>query len=603
MSSKSTAIGLYAHILLEQNGNSKSEIDQYIGDVRFENFVKKLEEYMLKDFNAYKRTIPVSVNPHSAASKFFPPRDVPTPAGVKKHEFSELPPLAYAPPKPTQSQEARPENPALARHTESDAMKIPSQVVPVSDPNTATGAAPDNVTGQTPAPVIDTSSATASPPAPAAPSTAAPTTAQATASSEMPTTKAPVIVSDHKNIRFVVSNARCQEAYTSKVTPDQPQTENYQILDIVIPEQLGLRYNDELEELSGTPAVQGDFPIRITYRFTNEKSNRLATLNITVTPNPKSMWLNKPSDRDAIYWKPDEDAKFVKGKDFNIVAASKRGRSHAHVGSFRDDDFSIEYLAESDWNIAIVSDGAGSCSYSRRGSQIICETALQHIKTTLNAGKSDSIALAAEKYSHARAENLDAAQTEKLRLELRNELYLTVSHAAYHSVVKILEEVNMVADAKAKDFSSTALISICKKFSFGTLCAAYWVGDGAVGVYSKSKGVSLLGEVDSGEFSGQTRFLDKDEVTADALTKRLRFDVYDDVTAFILMSDGVSDPKFETEARLARSKDWDALWQDLNATVAIVHDEETDEKAQKLLDWLDFWSQGNHDDRTIAIVY
>lgn len=601
MSSKSTAIGLYAHILLEQNGNSKSEIDQYIGDVRFENFVKKLEEYMLKDFNAYKRTIPASVNPHSAASKFFPPRDVPTPAGVKKHEFNELPPLAYAPPKPTQPQEARPENPALARHTESDAMKIPSQVVPGADINT--GPAPDTVTGQTPAPVIDTSSATASAPAPAAPSTAAPTTAQATASSDMPTTKAPVIVSDHKNIRFVVSNARCQEAYTSKVTPDQPQTENYQILDIVIPEQLGLRYNDELEELSGTPAVQGDFPIRITYRFTNEKSNRLATLNITVTPNPKSMWLNKPSDKDAIYWKPDEDAKFVKGKDFNIVAASKRGRSHAHVGSFRDDDFSIEYLAESDWNIAIVSDGAGSCSYSRRGSQIICETALQHIKTTLNAGKSDSIALAAEKYSHARTENLDAAQTEKLRLELRNELYLTVSHAAYHSVVKILEEVNMVADAKAKDFSSTALISICKKFSFGTLCAAYWVGDGAVGVYSKSKGVSLLGEVDSGEFSGQTRFLDKDEVTADALTKRLRFDVYDDVTAFILMSDGVSDPKFETEARLARSKDWDALWQDLNATVAIVHDEETDEKAQKLLDWLDFWSQGNHDDRTIAIVY
>ncbi|MFZ3000283.1 MAG: protein phosphatase 2C domain-containing protein [Undibacterium umbellatum] len=560
MSSKSTAIELYAHILLEQNGNSKSDIDHYIGDPRFGNFVKKLEGYMLRDFNAFLKSRSTSANPPATESRFFPPRNLPAPPVVTKHEFSELPPLASASHKSTPPQEAKPASQSLARNTESDAMKIPSQVVP--------GPATD--------------AAASLPPA---------------------TTKTPAAISDHKNIRFVVSNARCQEAYTSKVIPDQAQTENYQILDIIIPEQLGLRYNDVLEELSGIPAVQGDFPIQITYRFTNEQANRLATLNITVTPNPKSMWLNKPSDKSAIYWKPDEDAKFVQGKNLNLVAASKRGRSHAHVGSFRDDDFSIEYLTESDWGIAIVSDGAGSCSYSRRGSQIICDTAMQHIKGTLNAGKSDAIGLAAENYSRARSANTDAVQTEKLRLELRNELYLTVSHAAYHCVVKILEEVSLVADAKLKDFSSTALISVCKKFSFGTLCAAYWVGDGAVGVYSSSKGISLLGEVDSGEFSGQTRFLDKDEVTAEALSKRLRFDVFDDVTAFILMSDGVSDPKFETEARLARSKDWDALWQDMNAAVAIVHDDETDAKAQKLLDWLDFWSQGNHDDRTIAIVY
>lgn len=322
-------------------------------------------------------------------------------------------------------------------------------------------------------------------------------------------------------------------------------------------------------------------------------------------PNPKSMWLNLPSDKTDIYWKPDEDAQFVKGEAFDLVAASKRGRSHAHVGSFRDDDFKIAHLDDSKWCVAIVSDGAGSCKFSRRGSQIICDTSLNHIKTSMEDGLDASISLAAENYSRALQDQTDAVRVEALKSTLRNELYKAISYAAFHSLGKINEEIKLHPDldAKLKDFSSTALIGICKKFEFGTLCAAYWVGDGAVGVYSEKNGVRLLGAVDSGEFSGQTRFLDKDEVSGDALIKRLKFEIFDDVTAFILMSDGVSDPKFETEARLARANDWNNLWADINAEVAIKRDGETDEKAHKLLGWLDFWSQGNHDDRTIAIIY
>ena len=35
----------------------------------------------------------------------------------------------------------------------------------------------------------------------------------------------------------------------------------------------------------------------------------------------------------------------------------------------------------------------------------------------------------------------------------------------------------------------------------------------------------------------------------------------------------------------------------------VLLEDDNEESAQQLLDWLDFWSPGNHDDRTIAILY
>lgn len=70
----------------------------------------------------------------------------------------------------------------------------------------------------------------------------------------------------------------------------------------------------------------------------------------------------------------------------------------------------------------------------------------------------------------------------------------------------------------------------------------------------------------------------------------------------LLMSDGVSDPKFETDANLNNPDKWDALWDDLKENGVDLTDDNEASKDQ-LLDWLDFWAPGNHDDRTIAILY
>ena len=71
------------------------------------------------------------------------------------------------------------------------------------------------------------------------------------------------------------------------------------------------------------------------------------------------------------------------------------------------------------------------------------------------------------------------------------------------------------------------------------------------------------------------------------------------ITTLLLMTDGVSDAKFETDYNLHQDAKWAELWDDINAHVRL----QGDQSKNELLEWLNFWSTGNHDDRTIAILF
>ena len=47
------------------------------------------------------------------------------------------------------------------------------------------------------------------------------------------------------------------------------------------------------------------------------------------------------SDNNDPYWKEDNVTEFAPLNDRHILVSSKRGRSHANVGSFREDDFAF----------------------------------------------------------------------------------------------------------------------------------------------------------------------------------------------------------------------------------------------------------------------
>ena len=192
-----------------------------------------------------------------------------------------------------------------------------------------------------------------------------------------------------------------------------------------------------------------------------------------------------------------------------------------------------------------------------------------------------------------------------------DDIYKIVGNAAFLAH----KEIDKVADEKgvpSKLYATTLLLAIAKKFEFGWFVATFWVGDGAICLYSEDNNGEqpqsiLMGVPDEGEFSGQTRFLTMPDIFKDStsLYKRLRFKIVNDFTALFLMTDGVSDPWFETDSNLNNPEKWKAFYKEIqdNKEHPVLLEDDNEETAQQLLYWLDFWSPGNHDDRTIAILY
>ncbi len=356
--------------------------------------------------------------------------------------------------------------------------------------------------------------------------------------------------------------------------------------------------------------AESTFELTIRYSLKSrdiDKVVREKKAPFVINQDPRKLWKNLPVDWDAMpepkYKKEDTQCAYVKVEALadgtpqkDIVAASKRGRSHAQEAKPRDDHFRIEHM-DNGWYIMAVADGAGSAKFSRKGSQIACDEAVDYCKLKLIDSKDfeDSI----DKYD---LQKIDAE--EEARKAVGNYIYNIVGAAAFKAHKAINAEA-AVTKQNPKLYATTLLLTICKRFSYGWFIASFWVGDGAICLYNRDEHASkILGIPDEGEYAGQTRFLTMPEIFKDAtsLYQRLRFNIVKDFTALFLMSDGVSDPKFETDANLNNPAKWDALWDDLKQNGVDLTDDNEAAKEQ-LLDWLDFWSPGNHDDRTIAILY
>lgn len=378
-------------------------------------------------------------------------------------------------------------------------------------------------------------------------------------------------------------------------------------------EELGLQFSmtpDGKCSLSGTPEKVGDFTLTLRYRTLPGIPESAISFPIAFNPNPRDLWTNIPTPVDTPFFKPDSESELVKVMNNDgekvmksMVAASQRGRSHAREGRPRDDHFSLFHCPDSQWYIMAVADGAGSAKFSRKGSQLACDAVIGHCKALLLDNPDFEQAI----------ENYNADREDK---EKRTALTRHVIEVVYNGAMKAHEAVKREAlaneEASLKDFATTLMFAVCKKFDFGWFVASFWVGDGAICLFDENgKSAKLLGTPDEGEFSGQTRFLTMPEIfrDPDVVAKRLRIAIVPDFTALFLMTDGVSDPMFETERNLNSFAKWEEFYSSLrqgfpNDNIEGVKlDGNNDDTKVQLLKWLDFWSPGNHDDRTIAILY
>lgn len=388
-------------------------------------------------------------------------------------------------------------------------------------------------------------------------------------------------------INFNVANAKSGEIYRARIEGKDTTGQPVSVLKAKLPDGLGLSFDTTTGELHGTPSLAGDHKIALQWRGVDGHA-RSGECLLIVNANPRDLWKDIEANPDDPYFKPNEDCARIDTPLFKIVAASKRGRSHAHSGTCRDDDFFVHHDPASAWNILIVADGAGSAKSSRKGAELAVKKAGELLVAELSGELGGQIISAIAAWD---ADNAGGSRA------LKEKLYKLFGASARAAVQSIDDEANNKGGAY-KDYSTTLLVAVCRKDAAGHFVSSFWIGDGAVAAYGPRGQVRLMGVPDSGEFAGQTRFLDKAVVSdAEELWNRIEFARFTDLTSLILMTDGISDPRFETDNGLADSSRWDALWGEMAPALADSAPE------MKLVEWLDFFTPGHHDDRTIALLW
>ncbi len=346
--------------------------------------------------------------------------------------------------------------------------------------------------------------------------------------------------------------------------------------------------------LLGKPETDGDFEISVRLHFSEAQSADLI-LALTINPDPRSLWKNQPSDENSEFWKKDRETEFLEEGPLHIIGASLRGRSHAHVGSCRDDDMAMSWFPETEWYSLTVADGAGSSKYSRRGSKIASDTVKEFFTDRFSSSECQLNSLVT---TWASAPNDLAANTL-----LRNQLYDLFGKAAYAAYSAIEKEAAGL-HAAIRDFHTTLITSLLHPLPDGKWFAStFSIGDGAAAIVGAPGGdPCLLTRPDGGEFAGQTVFLTMKEAlaSAEAIMGRIKFVLVPDFKALLLVTDGISDPRFDSDANLADPTAWDSLWDEI---LPVISPATTSEGAAvALLEWMDFHSPGHHDDRTTIIA-
>lgn len=355
----------------------------------------------------------------------------------------------------------------------------------------------------------------------------------------------------------------------------------------------GLAFDTESYTLSGTTDQVGDHQFNLAgfLSLANGQRQRiLVELKVTFVADPRSLWKNIPSDETARFHKPDLFHSYCENKNMLLMGSSVRGRSHAHKGIHRDDDFKLFCDNSSEWIISCVADGAGSCKYSRQGAYVAADIATRVLKEALKGHYGNILERAYQNYYVEKKE-----EDKSLLLEAYQH---TMVKAVYEAVKAIHNCVDSERGDSVKDFSTTLILAAHKKVEDGYLVISFWIGDGGVVIYDKNKKVTLMGDPDSGEFAGQTRFLDNRILENSSVYTRVRMEKVDSMSALILATDGITDAWFETEKQLESLSHWDKLWEELEPHVM---NKNREDGLQGLTDWMSFWSKGNHDDRTISI--
>jgi hypothetical protein len=283
-------------------------------------------------------------------------------------------------------------------------------------------------------------------------------------------------------------------------------------------------------------------------------------------PKPRPAVWQELEPTDATDPVPHEVPLLLEGVDgWQLAGASRRGKMHAHHGTYREDAFAMDVVGP--WHLVAVSDGAGSARLSRVGSHVVVGAAIATLKEILTAEREPS----PERLNQALEEALQAA------------------HAAVHREAKEREQ-------PVKEFSATFLLLVHGTAKDGHVIGSLQVGDGLIAIKYPDGTVEPLAERDSGAFGGETYFLTSKPAEAwlgRGEARRLE----EPPEMLVAMSDGVADDFIPYEKHLP------ALFRNLDKIVAREEGYHDGDAAQVLLQLIGYDKRGSFDDRTLVMLY
>jgi hypothetical protein len=269
------------------------------------------------------------------------------------------------------------------------------------------------------------------------------------------------------------------------------------------------------------------------------------------------------------------------GGSWNGLAASRRGRLHAHRAAARED--AVALRRERGTLVAACADGAGSRRWSRIGAALACETAAEAVLATLRTDGTGSVT---------------TDPTTRVAESLR---------AALETAERALRELAGRHEVPPEDLRTTLLLGVVADVPGGTLLGAAQVGDGVIAVEDGTGAVQPLVAGDGGEYAGEvTHFLPDDGGAARAAA-RLAVRSAAGVRSLLLCTDGVDDCFYPVASMMP------VLLRQLRAGVGEAAPGFTQAPcgpvltdsvpADALARWLAWEKRGENDDRSLALLW
>jgi serine/threonine protein phosphatase PrpC len=337
---------------------------------------------------------------------------------------------------------------------------------------------------------------------------------------------------------------------------------------VYLDERCGVRATpQEPGRLVGTPLLDGTHVMRLECSDASG-ARVMGEARLVISRDPRSLWRNLPSDPTKPHWKPDHASQRAECGGWRAHALSRRGRSHANVGKCREDDVALAVVGEHMLTVA-VADGAGSASLSRLGSRIVVEAAIR--------------ALGAGPLPPAHELTPDALRARLAQAAL-------AANAALHGVVER-------QGVQLADLATTLLLGVLVPGP-QTLLACLQIGDGAIAACDGTR-IYPMCTPDRGEYAGQTMFVSNARVAPQELAVRIHVQALPPTQWVMLATDGVTDPHLETEQAMLDAQCWAPIAAQLEQAAAA----DPDSAEQLLAQWLDAFTPGHHDDRTVVLLH